>query len=329
MSDVAILGTGVAGLCVAAELLGRGLRPRLIDRAGGPGAAACSWWAGGMLAPHCEGETAEPEVVRLGQAAADWWAGQGARVTRAGTLVLAPARDRAELARFAARTEGHRAVDADEIAALEPDLAGCVRGGLFFEAEAHLDPRAALGRLAARLSEAGVEIEPGDTPPAGARVIDCRGWAARDSLPGLRGVRGEMALLRCPDLAISRTLRLLHPRVPVYLVPRGQGVYMLGATMVESARPGPVTARALLELLSSAYALHPALAEAEVIETGADIRPAFADNLPRVVERNGRIFVNGLYRHGFLMAPVLAARVADRLAGAATGEEAEHAHHAQ
>ncbi|PKP79573.1 MAG: FAD-dependent oxidoreductase, partial [Alphaproteobacteria bacterium HGW-Alphaproteobacteria-2] len=292
MSDVAILGAGVAGLCVAAELVARGLRPRLIDRAGGPGAQACSWWAGGMLAHFCEGETAEPEVVRLGQAAADWWAAQGAEVTRAGTLVLAPARDRAELARFAARTRGHRAVDDAGIAALEPDLAGRAREGLFFEDEAHLDPRAALGRLAARLSEAGIDIEAGDTPPPGARVIDCRGWAARDSLPGLRGVRGEMVLLRCHDLALRRTLRLLHPRVPVYLVPRGQGIYMLGATMVESARPGPVTARALLELLSSAYALHPALSEAEVVETGADIRPAFADNMPRVVERDGRIHLN-------------------------------------
>ncbi|MDT8345807.1 MAG: FAD-dependent oxidoreductase, partial [Thermohalobaculum sp.] len=297
-------------------------------RAGGPGATACSWWAGGMLAPFCEGETAEPEVVRLGQAAADWWVAQGAQVTRRGTLVLAPARDRAELARFAARTTGHRAVTAEEIAALEPDLAGRARDGLFFAAEAHLDPRAALAALVARLAEAGVEIERGDTPPPGARVIDCRGWAARDSLPGLRGVRGEMAVLRCPDVALTRTLRLLHPRVPVYLVPRGGGIYMLGATMVESARPGPVTARALLELLSSAYALHPALAEAEVFETGADIRPAFADNLPRVVEEGGRIFVNGLYRHGFLMAPALARDVADRLAGPER-EEASHAHHAQ
>lgn len=328
MSEVVILGAGVAGLCVAVELAARGLRPHILDRAGGPGADACSWWAGGMLAPFCEGETAEPEVVRLGQAAAGWWEAQGAQVIRAGTLVLAPARDRGELARFAARTQGHRRVGEAEIAALEPDLAGQAREGLFFADEAHLDPRAALRALVARLADAGIAVEQGETPPPGARVIDCRGWAARDSLPGLRGVRGEMAVLRCPELSITRTLRLLHPRVPVYLVPRGDGEFMLGATMVESARPGPVTARALLELLSSAYALHPAFAEAELLETGADIRPAFADNLPRVVEAGGRIHVNGLYRHGFLMAPALARRVADRLAGPAR-EEADHAHHAQ
>lgn len=328
MAEIAILGAGVAGLCVAAELAARGRRPRVIDRAGGPGRAACSWWAGGMLAPFCEGETAEPEVVRLGQAAAGWWEAQGAQVTRLGTLVFAPARDRAELARFATLTQGHRRVGEDEIAALEPDLAGQARDGLYFEAEAHLEPRAALAALVARLAALGVEIERGEAAPPGARVIDCRGWAARDSLPGLRGVRGEMAVLYCPDLSITRTLRLLHPRVPVYLVPRGDGVFMLGATMVESARPGPVTARALLELLSSAYALHPAFAEAGVVETGADIRPAFADNLPRVVEEGGRIFVNGLYRHGFLMAPALARQVADRLTGS-TREEASHAHHAE
>ena len=83
-----ILGGGVCGLAAAAELASRGARVTLRDPAGAPGAHACSWWAGGMLAPECEGVSAEPEVVRQGRLAADWWAGQGAAVTRNGTLVV-------------------------------------------------------------------------------------------------------------------------------------------------------------------------------------------------------------------------------------------------
>jgi glycine oxidase len=130
-------------------------------------------------------------------------------------------------------------------------------------------------------------------------------------LSDLRGVKGEMVVLRCPDVRLTRPVRLLHPRLPLYLVPRGDGVYMLGATVIEASERGRVTARALLELLSAAYALHPAFAEAEIVEIGADARPAFPDNLPRIRRRGAVIYVNGLYRHGFLLAPALARRVAD------------------
>jgi glycine oxidase len=119
-----------------------------------------------------------------------------------------------------------------------------------------------------------------------------------------------MLVLRCRELALTRTLRLLHPRIPIYMVPRGEGFYMLGATMIESASRSPVSARSLVELLNAAYALHPAFGEAEVVEIGVDARPAFPDNLPRVWRDGDRVFVNGLYRHGFLLAPAMARRAA-------------------
>ena len=85
---------------------------------------------------------------------------------------------------------------------------------------------------------------------------------------------------------------------------------MIGATMIESERRGRVSVRSAVELLNAAYALHPAFGEAEIVELGADLRPAFPDNLPRV-RREGRVLrANGLYRHGFLLAPALA-EVAD------------------
>jgi glycine oxidase len=145
----------------------------------------------------------------------------------------------------------------------------------------------------------------------GPLVFDCRGLAARDAAPDLRGVKGEMVVLRCPDVGLARPVRLLHPRHPLYVVPRGDGVYMLGATMIEATERGRITARSLLEMLSAAYALHPAFAEAEVLEIGVDARPAFPDNLPRIRRRGARILVNGLYRHGFLLAPALARMAAD------------------
>ncbi len=78
---------------------------------------------------------------------------------------------------------------------------------------------------------------------------------------------------------------------------------------------GPSRVRSALELLGGAYAVHPAFAEAEIIDLGVGVRPAFPDNVPRAVVREDgrRIFVNGAYRHGFLLAPVLARAVADYL----------------
>jgi len=309
--DATILGAGVAGLCVATELSARGASVRVVDPGGAPGKHGCSWWAGGMLAPFCEGETAEAEVVRLGQEAAGWWQAAGVEVRREGTLVVALGRDRAELDRFARRTQGHEALGGEGLAALEPELAGRFGRGLHFAEEAHLDPRRALEVLCERLAERGVTVAR-EAAPEG-RIVDCRGLAARDMLPGLRGVRGEMVVLRAPGVRLSRTVRLLHPRHPLYVVPRGDGVYMLGATQIESDGRGPVSLRSTVELLNAGYALHPAFAEAEVLEIGADARPAFADNLPRLVEREGRLHVNGLFRHGFLLAPALARMAADHL----------------
>ena len=159
MFEATVLGAGVAGLSVAAELADRGAAVSVVDRGGGPGPHACSWWAGGMLAPFCEGESAEEPVVRLGQEAAGWWERHAGGVQRSGTLVVALGRDRSELDRFARRTSRHETLDAEGVAALEPDLAGRFRTALYFRDEAHLDPRATLARARRRGSRPrGIEI---------------------------------------------------------------------------------------------------------------------------------------------------------------------------
>ncbi len=86
---------------------------------------------------------------------------------------------------------------------------------------------------------------------------------------------------------------------------------MVGATMIESSARSRISARSMLELLGAAYALHPAFAEAEIVETGTDARPAFPDNLPRLVRRGRVLHVNGFYRHGFLLSPAMARMAAD------------------
>ncbi len=108
-------------------------------------------------------------------------------------------------------------------------------------------------------------------------------------------------------------MRLLHPRHALYVVPWGDGRYMVGATVLEREDGGPVTVRSALELLGMAYALHSGFAEASIVEFGAGVRPAFPDNIPKAIVRGRRILVNGAFRHGYLLAPVLAQAVAEHL----------------
>ncbi|UYN95263.1 MAG: FAD-dependent oxidoreductase [Enhydrobacter sp.] len=314
-STIIVVGAGIAGLVVARELVERGLAVDVAERGVTLGAESCSWKAGGMLAPWCERATTEPVVATLGAPSIDWWMRHFPGTVRRGSLVIAPPRDRAELSRFAERTERFEWLDGDRLAALEPDLAGRFRQALFFADEAHLDPRRAMAALAQGMPiRFGAEF----TEAPGHTVVDCRGLAARDTLEDLRGVRGEMVVVRSREMTLSRPVRLLHPRIPLYIVPRGDGVFMIGATTIESETRAGVSVRSAVELLNAAYTLHPAFAEAEILEMAADLRPAFPDNIPTVRRIGSTWFVNGLYRHGFLLAPALARRVADDL-------EARHA----
>lgn len=311
---VTVIGAGVAGLACAIELAERGATVEVLERAERLGSSGCSWFAGGMLAPWCELQSAEPLVVRLGTEGIAWWRERFPATAMNGTLVVAHGRNGGELVQFSRRTEQFEWLDGNAISDLEPDLTGRFNKGLLFRSEGHLDPRAALSTLAQRLGEMGVPIRFGVEASAAQlsahRVVDCTGLAARSVLNGLRGVKGEMLLLRLRDISLSRPVRVLHPRIPLYIVPRAEGVFMVGATMIESDEPRRITVRSMLELLSAAYALHPAFGEAEILEIGTGVRPAFEDNLPRIGWHGGALYVNGLFRHGFLVAPSLARRAA-------------------
>jgi glycine oxidase len=310
--SISIIGAGIAGAWHALMLQRAGHRVTLIERDSEAMSRGTSHFAGGMLAPGCESESSEPLITRLGQRSLDLWRKEFGDDAFNGSLVVAHPRDRADFERFASLTDGHRRLDAEAIAALEPSLEGRFREALYYPDEGHVEPRTVLRDLHDRFEKAGGELkfETAQTPNGQSLVIDCRGMAARDRLPELRGVKGEMIVVETDEITLRRPVRMLHPRWPLYVIPRGGNRFMIGATSIESEDTG-VTVRSALELLSAAYALHPAFGEARIVETGAALRPAFPDNLPRILIEGGdienaRISVNGLYRHGFLLAPALA-----------------------
>jgi glycine oxidase len=313
-----VVGAGIAGLWQALLFSRAGFAVTVHERGDPTMRQAASHWAGGMLAPWCEREGADDVVTRLGQRSLDLWREFLPDTCFNGSLVVAHPRDRSDFERFARLTTGYERVDAARLEVLEPALAGRFREALFFAGEGHVEPRHVLGELRRRLTETGTVIRFGamvDPAACDGLTIDCRGLAARETSESpseLRGVKGETVLVETSEIALTRPVRLLHPRWPLYIVPRPGNRFLIGATSIESEDEG-VSLRSALELLTAAYALHPGFAEARIIEFGAALRPAFPDNHPRITLGGGRIAVNGLYRHGFLIAPALAELALDHV----------------
>ena len=306
-SPVSIIGAGIAGSWHALLFAQAGHAVIVHERSDAQMTQSTSHWAGGMLAPWCEAESSEPVIGRLGLRSLDLWRQHFPDTPFNGSLVVAHARDRADFERFAKLTTNHRRLDASALRKLEPALEG-FRDALFYRDEGHVEPRRVLPELHARIAQAGGRIQfnsDADADHLDGIVIDCRGLAARDAESELRGVKGEMIVVETSEVELSRPVRLIHPRFPLYVIPRGDGRFMLGATSIESEDTG-VSVRSALELLGAAYAVHPAFAEARIVEFGSGLRPAYPDNLPRISIEQERIAVNGLYRHGFLLAPALA-----------------------
>jgi glycine oxidase len=306
-SPVSIIGAGIAGAWHTLLFAQAGHAVTVHERSDAAMTESTSHFAGGMLAPWCEAESSEPVIGRLGVRSLDLWRQHFPDTPFRGSLVVAHARDRADFERFAKLTTNHRRLDAQALRELEPALEG-FRDALFYPDEGHVEPRRVLPELHARIAQAGGKIEFGSDVNAGdlhGIVIDCRGLAAREAENELRGVKGEMIVVETSEVELSRPVRLIHPRFPLYVIPRGDGRFMLGATSIESEDTG-VSVRSALELLGAAYAVHPAFGEARIVEFGSGLRPAYPDNLPRISIEQQRIAVNGLYRHGFLLAPALA-----------------------
>src|SRR3984885_6181868 len=283
-SPVTIIGAGIAGAWQALLFAQAGHQVMLHERSDAAMTRSTSHWAGGMLAPYCEAEVSEPVISRLGIRSLDLWREHVPDTPFNGSLVVAHPRDRADFERFAKLTTGHRRLDAEAMSELEQSLEGRFREGLFYADEGHVEPRRILPELHARLVAAGGALRFNSDVSAeecDGIAIDCRGLAARDTQRELRGVKGEMIIVETDEVELSRPVRLIHPRWPLYVIPRGAGRFMLGAPSIEAEDTG-VSVRFALELLGAAYAVHPAFSEARIVEFGSGLLPAFPDNLPRI-----------------------------------------------
>jgi glycine oxidase len=325
--DIAVVGGGLLGRCLAWRASRAGAQVALYDAAGCRGEGSAAWVAAGMVAPTAEAIDADEQIHAMGRRSLALWPQWLAELPVPvfyrdnGTLLLWHGEDAAE-ARRAERVLASRGaqayvtrIDSGRVGELEPALGARFPHALYLAGEAQVDNRELLNAVAVALEDAGVEchwdtfISEGALPGAG-RIVDCRGMGARRHWPWLRGVRGEILRLQA-DIELNYTLRLLHPRYPVYIVPRANGRLVVGATSIESDDRSPVSVRGALELMTAAYSVLPALAEARILEFNTQVRPALPDNVPALhFDRQRQIlYINGLHRHGFLLTPTIVEEV--------------------
>jgi glycine oxidase len=326
--DIAVVGGGLLGRFLAWRSSRAGARVVLYDAASSRGEDSAAWVAAGMIAPTTEAIDADAQIASMGTHSLSLWPQWLAELPvpvfyrDPGTLLLWHREDAGEAVRaqtmFASR-QSHATVkrlEGAELGELEPGLGTRFSQALYIPGEAQLDNRAVLEAVAIALEQSGVEchwrtlVSDGTLPDAGL-VVDCRGTGAKRDWPKLRGVRGEIMRLHAPEIELRRMLRLLHARYPVYIVPRAEGILVVGATCIEGDDRSPVSVRGALELLTSAYSVLPALAEARILEFNTQVRPALPDNLPALRFDHERkvLYVNGLYRHGFLLTPTVVEEV--------------------
>jgi glycine oxidase len=326
--DIAVVGGGLLGRCLAWRASRAAARVVLYDAASTKGENSAAWVAAGMIAPTTEVIDADPQIESMGRHSLTLWPRWLAELPVPvfyrddGTLLLWHRENSGEVVR-AQRMVTSRQSDATakrlegrQVGELEPALGTRFSEALHIPNEAQVDNRELLKAVAIALEEAGIEchwntfVSDGALPTAG-MVVDCRGMGAKSNWPKLRGIRGEIVRLHAPEFELHHMLRLLHPRYPVYIVPRAEGKLVVGATSIESDDRSPVSVRGALELLTSAYSVLPSLAEARILEFNTQVRPALPDNLPSLhfdIERKV-LRINGLYRHGFLLMPTVVEEV--------------------
>jgi glycine oxidase len=315
---------------------------------------AAGFTAAGMLSPIAELDNAGPAMARLGWHSLALWRGiandlRGAGCTaplfaQHGSLLLAHGADRGSASRVLSRLQAATALAAElpapqpldraALATLEP----AVRPGMhawLLPGEAQVMSRDMLTALAVhapnvhwcwgervqRVEPHRITLADGDTLPFDL-AIDVRGVGARPGMP-VRGVRGEVVWLHATGLRLQRPLRLLHPRHRVYIVPRPGDHLVIGASEIESEDRSPISLSSAVELMAAAQSVLPELAEARIVHLETNLRPALPDNEPRIEHREGLLRINGLYRHGWLIAPALVENA--RVAIGLCNQEATHA----
>lgn len=330
-----IVGMGIMGRLLALALHNAGWQVTLFDCSDGN--TNCSSAAAGLLTPFSELDKADRLISRLGQKSIKtYWprilkqVSDSVYFKKFGTVVLTHPNDQAEWYSFNRRISDqlddaiscYQPLSQDNLMQLEPELAK-FETAYYFPDEAHIDCQSLLLALHTYLDAKGVKyvtnthvvllkphmIVTDHKSYEFDMVFDCRGLGASQVFSDLRAVRGELIWLHAPDVALQRPIRLLHPRYSLYLVPRPGNIYLVGATEIEAKDCSPISVRSTLELLTAVYYVHAGFAEARILKTVTHCRPTLSNHLPRIKFTDGLIAVNGLYRHGYLIAPVLAEEI--------------------
>jgi glycine oxidase len=324
LPDIAVVGGGLLGRSLAWRAARAGARVALYDASGNKGEDSAAWAAAGMIAPTAEALDADVQIASMGRHSLTLWPQWLADLPvpvfyrDSGTILLWHREDSAEALRAQQRIASRvpqidwKHIENSQLHRLEPALNSRLAHSAYIPGEAQVDNREFLEAVALALEETHVECHwntfvSDHTLPNAGIVADCRGMGAKSNWHNLRGVRGEIARLHAPDIELHHMLRLLHPRYPVYIVPRAEGRLVVGATTIESDDRSPVSVRGALELLASAQSVLPALAEARILEFNTQVRPTLPDNLPAIhFDRERKVLrINGLYRHGFLLTPTV------------------------
>ena len=327
-----VLGAGLMGRMLAHALAQIGHRVQVHEALGEDGQGSAARVAAAMLAPLAESAITEMPVVRMGHHGLTRWPELIAALPEPvffqqnGTLVLWHRQDAAEAKRFEGlllRTQDEcpeltpiQRLDAQGLQKMEPGMEQRFNQALYLPGEGQLDNRELLASLLKGMAKLGVEVRwnspasPDDFHPGQSGqpdwVFDCRGLGARQNWTQLRGVRGEVLRLYAPDVDLQRPTRLIHPRYPIYIAPKENHVFVIGATEIETEDLSAVSVRSTLELLSAAYTVHSGFAEARILEASTQARPTLIDNLPAIRCLGERALqINGLYRHGFLISPAM------------------------
>lgn len=324
-----IVGAGILGRLVAFSLSQKGWEITLFDK---NKKENCSMTAAGLLAPLSELDKSEWIIYQLGmEGIQNHWPNILNKLSpiyfqKLGSISISHPQEKTELIHFVDRIK-HRSksmqinietLNKERIVELEPEL-NKFQDGYYFPDEAHIDNQTLLHTLEKYLEEKitwlkntkVVYLQPRKIHTETREyhdldmVFDCRGVDAKNSFSDLRGIRGELLWVHAPNVHIQRPVRFLHPRYNIYIIPRPNQHYIIGASEIESEDLSPISVRTTLELLTAAYYLHPGFSEARIIKTATNIRPTLKNHLPKIKFTDGLIAINGLYRHGFLISPAL------------------------
>ena len=328
---VAVVGAGICGSLTAWFAQLSGLQVHVFES--DEHKKSCSFTAAGMLAPMAELESSSDDIYQLGKHSIELWPSiidslpQKIFYRTSGTLVVSHRQDRGSYQQFVKSLQvklNHNFNQECELLSchslerhpLEPELTN-LGEALHLKNEAQVDGNQALKALHGTLKKKAhwhvkdvndinafnVDGETFDW------VFDCRGLKASKDIVGLHGVRGEVITVKAPQVNLFHMVRVMHPRYRIYIVPRENHHYMIGATEIQSDDDGPVSVRSTLELLSAAFSVHSGFAEARIISLNSHVRPTTMDHQPFIETQPGLTRLNGLYRHGFLLSPAVVAKV--------------------